>query len=667
MDKGNPLRTQVTASVNTTDEMPSPDEVTLGQWYWVTTKNRTGDGTEDHLACVTHLASNHAVMTTPSDGSTRVFRIRYEQIPSANIRLEPNADAIIAAKIADLQRESARLIGEVTALMARLGMGAGPNALTQRSEGSGTALMAMAGAVDINGYKNALIAAQKKDFPDLFKEIERVNSRLAAWMMAPTLALTAQVGPLKERVQSIEDRIFSVELYAGLTESVLQIADGAPAGMTDKLHVMQRRLYMDEECLAAYSEGGMDVRDIKQFNAWLARPENRDRLLPWPRTLVTMRVRRFKKERDNQNSLIRLLDNAALAEADKWTFLYVRNGEQLWCLACQLEFGAMLFPDETRQTGGPLMVCKSGFLSGAAKLMSVALFERLSAQFADWEERAAAWKRDNPDADWFTQPTWVSHGGPQHHRYDFRPTEWEPLTPESLDYDEVMAAIGKEVAAYNRVCLIIQGLFDRSPILHPHPPARLWTAEGFGAALELVYDQTRALYAAAEPPDFESYRRRCNASLGVGSVVAGVREVWLRREAEKENRRLMQDHRRHTSDPRYTHYEPYGDEGPGWVSTVAKWAPRSRTGTIRWTRATRGWRAERNAIPVSLTWADDDAWVFNVSAYKPGDYKQFFADPRTREQYLKWAPLLMAAEDWHAGRLVERRDMPGMWDFAERS
>ena len=40
---------------------------------------------------------------------------------------------------------------------------------------------------------------------------------------------------------------------------------------------------------------------------------------------------------------------------------------------------------------------------------------------------------------------------------------------------------------------------------------------------------------------------------------------------------------------------------------------------------------------------------------KPGDYKIFFSDPRTRENYIQWAPLLMAAEEYHAGhRKVDR-------------
>lgn len=39
-----------------------------------------------------------------------------------------------------------------------------------------------------------------------------------------------------------------------------------------------------------------------------------------------------------------------------------------------------------------------------------------------------------------------------------------------------------------------------------------------------------------------------------------------------------------------------------------------------------------------------------MSAYTPGDFHLFYDDPRTRADYLKWAPYLLAAEDFHAGK-----------------
>lgn len=52
-------------------------------------------------------------------------------------------------------------------------------------------------------------------------------------------------------------------------------------------------------------------------------------------------------------------------------------------------------------------------------------------------------------------------------------------------------------------------------------------------------------------------------------------------------------------------------------------------------------------IPTQFTCTDK--YLFNVDAYTPGDFRQFFEDPRTRAQYLKWAPYLLAAEEYHAG------------------
>lgn len=51
-----------------------------------------------------------------------------------------------------------------------------------------------------------------------------------------------------------------------------------------------------------------------------------------------------------------------------------------------------------------------------------------------------------------------------------------------------------------------------------------------------------------------------------------------------------------------------------------------------------------------MSWWCPKEKLFCVDAYTPGDYHMFFDDPRTRAEYLKWAPYLLAAEDWHGKR-----------------
>jgi hypothetical protein len=47
-----------------------------------------------------------------------------------------------------------------------------------------------------------------------------------------------------------------------------------------------------------------------------------------------------------------------------------------------------------------------------------------------------------------------------------------------------------------------------------------------------------------------------------------------------------------------------------------------------------------------------------VMGHKLGDFKQFYADPRTREQYLQWAPMLLSAEDYHNDKLKPQQPVP---------
>ena len=81
----------------------------------------------------------------------------------------------------------------------------------------------------------------------------------------------------------------------------------------------------------------MEFRSIERFDEWMAKPKNRDRLLPFPRCLLAMRVRRNQKHRECA-SISDAFVNIELSELDKTTFLFIRNGENLYRMNCDLEF-----------------------------------------------------------------------------------------------------------------------------------------------------------------------------------------------------------------------------------------------------------------------------------------------------------------------------------------
>lgn len=614
------------------------DRIELGQWFWVL-------GDEEWLGCVMHIGSNFVLLEEPDNGSGhRCERVHINNI-HLKLRVESDAATVIRQKIDESQRRISDCMDEIRAITARLGVdqinkiGVQPD-----SAGNGRALSVLSSTRDVDSYKQDLIAAKQESLPNLFKQIEAENKTLAKWMLAESLPLKAVSIDLKKSLESIDHRIFNVSLYAGLTETVVKCADGVGAAMTDKLHVMQRKLYMDEECLLNYLHGGMEFGDIEAFDRWLCQRENRERMLPFPRTIVAMQVRRNRKQRDGKGIFLSEFINIKLAELDKLTFLYIRNGEQVYRLDCDLDFGDLIFPDKHRLNLTESMMMRKDRYYLKSDVISMHDYEERAKAYYENEKNLAAWLKENSGKHSYHSPYRKLAG------YDFRPDDWVPLDPEHLYFDDYQKDLDDQVRKYNRIALIIQGLFDRSPVLHPHPPVQTWVHESFLRMTELVYDGSDVLNYG-EASDFEAYKAMCNESIDADSVLIGQHLYWMQKEAVKESRRMDLDWRCH-SDWRPELFEPYGNPGPGLLSKPCKWQPRARNATFSWFRKRlrddAPYRFNKHNIRATITVPVVE--LFNVSAYRPGDYKQFFMDPRTREQYLEWAPMLLAAEEYHAGK-----------------
>lgn len=619
--------------------------VGIGQWYWVQSDKA------EWLGCVVQVGSNYVELQEPSDPKHgfRSIRVHLDDFFKA-LRFEPNAQEVIKERINFYQHLSSKYLDEVKAVTARLGVSA-QTALDQNN-GQCQAMATLSSQPDVKTYEAALLQAKNKDLPELFAAIEDANRQLARWMSAETLPLQAEAHGLKSTLKEIDNRIFNVSLYAGLTEKVVQCCDGEPAAFMEKLHVMQRRLYMDEECLLNYKRGGMEFSDISEFDQWLSLSENRDRILPFPRCMVAMQVRRKVKDREADN-ILSVFININLKALDKVTFLYIRNGDRVYRLNCDLDFSELIFPDKAMfDPSEPAMVRM--FADRVEKMITLREFNALVVEQSEKDARIKQWEKDNPKEQWeATHPgTNWSWGNPNRRLSgSFNPDEWEPLDKSNVYYDECMKEISDKIKQYNRIALIIQGLFDRSEALHPHPPVKTWTPEGFTAAVELVYDGSVALYHG-EQPDFEAYRIKCNSSLNADSVVIGQDHYWQTEEAKKECRRRERDWRHNNSDYRPELFKPLGNPGPGYLAKMAVWKPRTHQAIFSWNRerlTDSCYAGKRYGDPIRTTITVPADELFNVSAYKSGDYKQFFQDPRTRADYLKWAPILLTAEEFCAG------------------
>lgn len=633
------------------EEEDRPNPYAPGKWVWVKSKRYNHDTNEhdpyEWLGCIMDFGSNYVLVESPPEGHSSggsTVRIHNDKLEE-RLRPEPDADRIIAEYAKENQQEVMRLMGEVQQTMARIGV-APKTAVADLSHGGGNALAVITEQVDTTAYRTALETVKKDELPALFKSIEAANGRVAKWMVAPTLPLKAQVRPMKESIDAIDDRIYTIELYAGLTEGSAKIKDGDPADTFEPLHVLQRKHYMDEECLLDYDAGGMEFKDIKDFDAWLLRPHNLERILPFERCCVAFQVRRGEKDR-YAKTLIGAYINMMLAQQDKWTYLYIRNGEQVWRIGADLEFNDKIFPDADQYdptNGGHMIKMWAGRID---KLITRNEWEVESAKYAEklaaWEVADAEWRAAHPKEDHWRAPSKPSE--------PFGGKDIEPLDPSSVYFDDGIALLDKEIKEYNRIAVIIQGLFDRSLALHPHPPVSVWDQESFNRSVKLVYDATTLTYGDA--PDFEAYWAELNKSIGPGSLTIGQRKVWARREAERENERTSRSWRQDTTY--HEEFQPYGDPGPSKIMAIAEWKPRARKAVFRWVRESRDWARNYYDRPeeIKCSVTADAADLFNVSAYKPGDFLRFYSDHRTRQQYLKWAPFLLAAEDYYAGKREE--------------
>lgn len=633
------------------------EHVAVGQWYWVLDGDEKGSDSARWLACVMEVGSNYLKLQEPTENSGhRHIRVHLDDFWKMLERVD-NPDEVIGGLIARHTAEASAILGEIKAITARLGVSTHAKLGSNATDDGSRALAVLSGQMDVKAYQQALTVAQKETLPELFKRAKAANAQVLRWMSARALPMEAAAEGMTGAIGDIKDRLFNVSLYAGLTEEVIKVADGAPADFGEKLHVMQLKQFMDEECLANYQHGGMEFRDIGQFDAWLSKPENRDRVLPFPRCLVAMQVRRKEKER-RSDSLSSALVNIRLGEMDKLTFLYIRNGEQLYCLQCDLEFGELLFPARGAfNPTEPMMACVDSY--GTVKdIITRADYESRLEKRRVRQRQHEEWLQNNPKPEGHVGPwDWDS---PYYHRGNDELEEWYgkwyPFDPSSVYYDDIVAHVAAEVKQYNRIATIIQGLFDRSEVLHPHPPVRTWTPDGFAAAIELVYDGSDVLHNG-DAPDFEAYRRQLNATLGTGSITIGQDDYWAEREAEKETERRRGDWRL-TESERYRElrrFRPIGNPGPGKVAAVEKWLPNRGEAVFTWTRQRQRdgglYSGKRYGDPLPCKVTVPASRLFNVSAYTPGDYKRFFADRRTRALYLKWADVMLTAEEFHSGNV----------------
>ena len=646
------------------------DRPAIGSWWWVTTRSAGCDASSydrsgrQWLACVVEVGSNYAKV----EGVRLRQRIGMDDFHDT-CKPEPQPHAFIDSQIHKHRDQVRKLMGKIRDLCHKLGVPMRQALAAQES--TSTALAVAHGVDDVKKYRNALVMAKEKTLPELFAKVKEQHEQMATWMKAELIPAQAELLAAREVTEVIEGKIHTVELYAGLHEELVQVRDGAPADLGTRVHLMQRMHFMDEECLAKYEAGGMDFEDVEAFDSWLARDGNFGRILPHERCVVAFRIRRNSKDYGDLGAFISFKFN----QYNKATFLYIRNGRQLWRMHTSVEFSEGLFPRREDQDllGDQELWIKAdeydleSFRGILTRRQRDAMIEHHRAKRAHMAQKLWQWHRaGKPDDNWLCiavsndldychEPgeQYAQTGEPDRWSLDARceADEYELLTPENIYYDDAMRRIRAATLEHNRVAVIVQGLLDRSTCLHPHPPWRIWTPEGFAAGIELVYDVSRALTPGAAP-DFEEYRRQLNKGLGTGCHTIGQYAAW-------------REHMERTYGDKEWRYEGRHGSGPGKIHRVSR-MKRDRSCEFRWTRSrtkakwvnhpTKSGYLQATYPEIEVKWLCPAERLTCVDAYTPGDFHMFYDDPRVRADYLQWAPILLSCEDWHHARREKQGD-----------
>lgn len=161
-------------------------------------------------------------------------------------------------------------------------------------------------------------------------------------------SLDVIVSEFRDKIKRIEEVIYTIELYLGIKEDIVQIQKGKSADVSESIHFWQERLFMDEE-VGDPDDDGLDFSNISDFDSWLLKystfykKHNYELLIPQQKGLIVLRVRRNDKKYERNNPFL----NSILNQENYKTYILIRNGTDVYRIWGDIIINK-LFPDKER-------------------------------------------------------------------------------------------------------------------------------------------------------------------------------------------------------------------------------------------------------------------------------------------------------------------------------
>lgn len=359
--------------------------------------------------------------------------------------------------------EDVKQIGEVPS-MALVPVEPGPSTLELAKEWIGNV-----------AEKRNSITLKKTRLHDMQRNVEAMLEEQKKWMQAITC--------IKDIAKKLNEVINTLNLYLGSGEEIVQLTNGESAPRDIPLTVRQLVLFMDEECALATDEGGIDGHTIEQFDTWLTEdPAHLNQILPEVKGVVCLKPRRNMKDY-SENAEV----NARMNEANRETYILIRNGENLFRVCPPWGVRKFFFPTKTE-------------------------FDNI---FTEWKRlyKDEAIKLGIDVSDWTEDDN----------RFGGRNCR-VPVAPGSEKFNELMEDAEGDMAYYSKALIMLQGIIDRTGIFPEFQEIGLnlidvtqWTD-----FLRFVHDADPSFLLTTGRETFSQFMNRQSENLQPGDRVIGL-------------------------------------------------------------------------------------------------------------------------------------------------
>lgn len=413
-------------------------------------------------------------------------------------------------------------------------------------------------------------------------DMTRAMSVVSGYQAEKVNATVAVISDQRQKAESLLKNVHTMRLFLGEGVDLTTAVSGDSAPAEEKLHLMQRMLYLDEEIFVESMFGkGFTHEDMRDLGALFAQnPGLVERMLPYQRCVAVARIRRKERplhlrgDEDIPTLLGKVMEHIDKAERDKRVLIMIRDGENV----------RLAFADQDT--------------SKAARLFPSAA---------------------EIDAIYHGESTWGK-----------RSSEHGEITPGSLEYSDRRNEHDDRALFYKRFLILLWGLHEREDAFGPFlQKGENWLHQSIASErFVFVHDEENVLSSGRKP--IREMLATINADIRPGTRVAILPRIAMNEDtaptAYKEDKGGRSYKVRHPVNRIETGIvSRKGDDLIVQIETsISSWRTDSTQKTPLIIRTPTG------TVPDGIV---------NLDAISASDMEYYANSRLQREDYLSWLPV----------------------------